>query len=235
MFNKGQFLMLLLLLLMPLLLKIFVFFCSTAHISLYLALPYKIYYWIRKVTENKEEVAKNVTWKYLLFIGFNIIFFFSPPPHSRYTELLLLWIGNEKFVVRHSYDYFSFLFFSFLRSLLFRMCVCEYFLFSFLNTHSKYRFQKNNYSISYWACLVAVHSHLFQKVVSYCAFWSFVKGRNWMFLRIIIEVLRSESRTFFSFFFGKFKQHIHTHTVFSKSNSIIFIVCAMCVCWMYAS
>lgn len=225
--------MLLLLLLMPLLLKIFVFFCSTAHISLYLALPYKIYYWIRKVTEVKEEVAKNVTWKCLLFIGFNIIFFFSPPPHSRYTELLLLWIGNEKFVWLF---FFSLLFFPPFIVISY-VCVCEYFLFSFLNTHSKYRFQKKIYSISYWACLVAVHSRLFQKVVSYCAFWSFVKGRNWMFLRIIIEVLRSESRTFFLLFFGKFKQHIHTHThtVFSKSNSIIFIVCAMCVCWMYAS
>lgn len=66
---------------------------------------------------------------------------------------------------------------------------------------------------------------LFQKGFSYCACWSFVKGRNWMFLSYYIAVLRSASRTI-SFAFpsssSSFEQskqysltHIHIHNLYS--------------------
>lgn len=45
--------------------QIFVFFCSQRRYSLTQSINYNIFCWIRKITEIKEEVAKNVTWKCL--------------------------------------------------------------------------------------------------------------------------------------------------------------------------
>lgn len=106
--------------------------------------------------------------------------------------------------------------------------LCEYLLFPFFYIVSK------NYSISYKTWVVfAVHSFI-PKGFSYCACWSFIRDEIGCFFVLYRSVTFREQNNLFSFSFlfflgnpNNIQIHTHTQSVFSKSNSIIFIVCAL--------